>query len=175
MSMSTRSQFRVDVGTRLVEVRAEQVISIARLALVLLSLAAVQFEGFIPYNAALHFILIGYLFYSLLTLGLVSRGRTNPFWRKATYFVDFGVVAALLSFTDGATSPFFVYFTFLLLSATFLWNWRGAIVTMLALSVVLWILALIYPASLDAELDRVILREGYLVIIGIMLANVVAH
>jgi signal transduction histidine kinase len=165
--MSTRSEF---CASRLLDVRGDQLTAIGRVGLAVLSLTAIHLEGFIPYSAALYFILIGYLLFSLLALALMFRVPPNTSWRSATYLIDFGVVAALSTLSDDATSLFFVFFTFLLLCATLQWNWQGAVVTMLALSAVLWTVTLLDPASLDAELDKLILRQGYLLIVGIMLA-----
>jgi hypothetical protein len=69
-----------------------------------------------------------YFAYSLAMLALVwapvrfARGS-----RLAVHLFDFAIFSILIVASDGATSPFFVYFTFLLICATLRWQMRGTI------------------------------------------------
>jgi hypothetical protein len=84
----------------------------------------------------------------------------------------------VLFFTEGPTSPFFVYFVFLLVCASLRWQWRGTLWTAGAALMTVIILAF-YPSSLfrepEFELNRFIIRIVYLAVMSLLLGYVGAH
>lgn len=124
-------------------------------------------------------ILAGYLVYALalalVIWRLVTPGRVLPIF---THVVDLMVFTVIMFFTEGPTSPFFVYFIFSLVCATLRWQWRGTLWTALVSLVVVGFLAL-YSADLwhdpQYELNRVIIRLVYLSVTAILLGYLGAH
>jgi signal transduction histidine kinase len=92
------------------------------------------------------------------------------------HLADMLCVSILMYLTDGPASPFFLFFTFILLAGTLRWNWRGALVTALALAVTFALLVIsLGPRSLVfeiGELSRSIIRAGYILVAGAMLSYV---
>jgi signal transduction histidine kinase len=112
-------------------VRVEWVIAGARVLLAAGALVGVTVGApdTVPYPlvAAL---LGGYLAYTLTVLGLVwTPVRFGRGWDVAVHTFDFGVFSALMVFTQGAASPFFVYLNFLLIAAMLRWQVPGTLWT----------------------------------------------
>ena len=88
------------------------------------------------------------------------------------------VFTVIIFFTEGPTSPFFVFFTFLLVCATFRWRWHGTLWTAAASLAVVLTLAW-YPSNLSADqnfdLNRFIIRIVYLAVVAILLGYLGAH
>lgn len=94
------------------------------------------------------------------------------------HVADLGMIAALIYFTSGASSPFFPLFLFTILAATLKWGWRGSVWTTAA------VLALFMPtAFVDSlrpdlardDLARYIVRIAQVPVIGGLLAHFGAH
>jgi signal transduction histidine kinase len=167
-----------DIGKLLLEVRVEPIIAAARCALAAFALVAILVEPVAL--TAWHFIfviLLAYLLYSAVVLFFVNSRSVTIWEYRASFTVDVAVVAALMFLSKGASSPFFVFFTFVLLVATLRWHSRGAITTAMTLVAILMSLALTGWTGLatQSNIIRLILRGGYLVIIGGMLAYVGAY
>ena len=162
-----------DFGTWLLEVPAERVIALARVALAALALVAVQLDPTQPANYATetHLILVCYLAFALAALWADQARRISSALLVATYLIDLLTVTALMRFTQGVASPFFVFFTFLLLTAALRWNWRGALLTLEALIVLFLLLAFsaAWPNA-SKNLNQFILRGADLLIAGAMIA-----
>jgi len=76
-------------------------------------------------------------------------------------------------FTEGPTSPFFMYFTFSVLCATVRWQWRGAAYTSAVslaafLGLGLYDFQIAHDPAFDA--NRVIIRGAYLAVVGLLLS-----
>jgi signal transduction histidine kinase len=78
----------------------------------------------------------------------------------------------VIAYTEGPSSPFFVYFTFLLLRATIRWQGPGALITGAILSLVLigltttsFVIEIKRP-----EVDRLIIRNIYLIVASALFA-----
>jgi signal transduction histidine kinase len=161
--------------------RAEHLIASGRVILAAFFLLAIYVDPSEPfrYAALTYGILSGYVGYSLLVAVLVWRRSFN--WQPLevfTHSVDLAVFACLMFLTAGPNSPFFVYFIFILVCATFRWQWRGILCTALTTLAVIIFLAW-YPANLlhdnDFELNRFIIRIVYLMVIAIMLGYLGAY
>ena len=116
--------------------------------------------------------------YALLALyvGIASGVMVltwNNWWLDAklaapTHILDISFFTLLVMATEGYTSPFFVFFVFLILSAAIRWGWRETTLTAVA------VILLYLGAGLLAErtpgepfeLQRFIIRSGHLLIVS---------
>jgi signal transduction histidine kinase len=74
-----------------------------------------------------------YFVYSLCVLVLVRTPvRFAPAWALSNHVFDLGAFSLFTVFTDASTSPFFIYFSFLVICATLRWGVRGAAWTAVA-------------------------------------------
>ena len=90
---------------------------------------------------------------------------------RATHFIDVGFFVAIVGSPEGYSSPYFLFFVFLLLSSAIRWTWRETAVTA-ALVVGLYVIAgLVMGVSSSTPFDtrRFIIRSGYLLILSIVL------
>ncbi len=98
--------------------------------------------------------------------------------RLLTHVTDLALFTAVIYLTEGATSPFFLYFIFSLLSATLRFQLRGTFWTavaslMIFIGMGMWTsLVLDDP---DFELNRFLVRSVYLSIAGILLIYLSVH
>ena len=163
----------------LLDLSTERLIAISRLALASFALLSIFIDPSQPadYVLATYSLLVGYLFYSLLLALHSWRYPNRQIGRLATQLIDLATFSVLMQLTAGPTSPYFVLFTFSLLSATLRWSWRGALATACALfalllvSTVDWIIA----ERHDSDLTRIVMRGTYLVVAGAMLGYVGAY
>ncbi|MBJ6749082.1 GAF domain-containing sensor histidine kinase [Geomonas anaerohicana] len=161
--------------------RAEYLIATGRVILSAFFLFAVWLDPSEPtrYAQFTYAILWGYVVYSLV-VGAVA-------WRKgfgwaplhlATHSIDLLVFACLMFLTTGPNSPFFVYFIFILVCATFRWQWRGTLWTAVAAMSITVLLAC-YPSNLlleqSFELNRFIIRIAYLAVVAGLLGYLGAY
>src|SRR5262249_30601650 len=65
-------------------------------------------------------------------LPTISKYRTG--WQLPVHMIDIGVVSIFTYFINSVSAAFFILYVFVLMSATFRWNWRGALWTTVALS-----------------------------------------
>lgn len=112
--------------------RTERVIAVGRVLLAALAFLAVWLDPAEPVRAApvAYVLMAAYLGYAI---GLVPilRPAFAPaaWWPVLTHAMDLTAFALLMQFTQGALSPFFIYFLFSLAAATLRWQWRGALLT----------------------------------------------
>src|SRR2546430_601484 len=120
---------------------AERVIAQGRLLLCALAALTIQFAPTQPtqYAATAELILWAYLAFAAILVALTRYRFLTPTMRLLIHFVDIVMISELLFFTDGPTSPFFVFFTFALLAAMLRWQWQVVMATVAALMGVLFI------------------------------------
>src|SRR5262249_53248735 len=120
---------------------AERVIAQGRLLLCALATLAVQVAPTQPtqYAAVAEFILWVYFAFAAILVALTRYRFLTPTMRGLIHVVDVVMISELLFFTDGPSSPFFVFFTFALLAAMLRWQWQVVIATAAALMGVLFI------------------------------------
>src|SRR5262245_54141241 len=149
----------------------ERVIALGRLLLCALSTLAIQHEPTAPVQHAANteLAMMLYLLFAAILVPLTRYRFLSARTCAAIHVADIAFISVLLSLTDGPTSPFFVFFTFVLLAATLRWQWQAVIATAVTLTGVLLIAGI---ASID--LDTAIIRGGYLIVAGGMLAYVSA-
>jgi signal transduction histidine kinase len=145
---------------------SERVIAVGRLALSVGGLLAVALDptqG--PQVTFTYAVLIAYVIFALALLIVADRPMFRT-WSLISHGLEITLVCLIIGTTEGPASPFFVYFTFLLLVATLRWQGRGALATGALLSAVLIALS---ASSLLIELDRtdvdrLIVRNIYLLV-----------
>ncbi|QWV93803.1 ATP-binding protein [Geomonas oryzisoli] len=161
--------------------RAEYLIATGRVILAAFFLFAVWLDPSEPsrYAHITYGILTAYLGYSVV-IAAVSwrRGLAWGILHLVTHSVDLLVFTCLMFLTTGPNSPFFVYFIFILVCATFRWQWRGTLWTAAAAMSVTLLLAW-YPSNLlldhSFELNRFIIRIAYLAVVAALLGYLGAY
>lgn len=161
--------------------RAEHLIATGRVILAGFFLLAVWLDPSEPSRYA-HFtygILWVYLLYAVAIGSLTwHRGFGSKSLHLVTHSVDLIVFACLMFLTTGPNSPFFVYFIFILVCATFRWQWRGTLWTAAAAMSITLLLAW-YPSNLlldhNFELNRFIIRIAYLAVVAGLLGYLGAY
>lgn len=165
-----------DIGEALFAPPLERLIGLSRFVFAGLALIAAHFDpGQEAYGQLSYATLYAYFLYSGV-LAAASYGRPPGLVAQIIqHAVDIATVAMVMHFTVGPTSPFFLFFTFALLTATLRWNWQGAVAT----AAVLVIGFLLYSALSGAGFQEIggrlyepMIRGTYLFVAGIMLAYV---
>jgi signal transduction histidine kinase len=124
-----RRLVRADYSPR---IRAERLIATSRVLLAALSLMAVWLDPYTPesHERILYFLLLGYLGFALSAAAIVWLAHVPlVILGFVTHVLDLSLFSLLTYFTEGPTSPFFIYFMFSMISATLRWQWRGALWT----------------------------------------------
>jgi signal transduction histidine kinase len=158
---------RVDTTiNQILDIAGERVIVGSRIALAVGGLIATYLDPTQPARGeAGYLFLAGYVVFSLallLTFNHPLRGRASII----AHVIEMALVCLIIIYTEGPSSPLFVYFTFVLLVAALRWQWQGALITGALLSIVL--IALTTSAFRGhfepSEIDRLILRNIYLIV-----------
>ena len=161
-------------GGRLFSVRGERIIALGR-AILAAFLCLSLVVGHVADDAIVRGLIVGYLAYSLLMLaGTRSRLFVYGVLRRPwlTSGLDFAVFTVLLFLTNGAESPFFSPFIFMILSGTLQWGSRGAVV-MGGLTLTAFVATSL--GSLQSQTQIFVLRIGYTTVITIMMAAFGGH
>jgi len=119
-------------------VRIEWLIASSRVVLAGGGLLAVAISPFGPGDDwRLAYTIGWYLIYSLCVLALVwTPVRFAPAWGLSLHLFDLSAFSLFTLFTGASSSPFFIYFTFLVICGTLRWDIRGAAWTAIASIVV---------------------------------------
>lgn len=156
--------------------RAELLIAASRCILASFSLLAIWLDPSEParYAALAYSMMVGYVVYSLAVIVTVWH-IPSPIkhFGLITHGLDLMIFTVFMFFTEGATSPFFVYFVFSVVCAAIRWQWRGsAYTTMIALAAFLGLgfysEHIIHDPSF--ELNKFIIRSVYLIVIAMLLS-----
>jgi signal transduction histidine kinase len=151
--------------------RSGRIIALCRIALAVTFLFAIWADRSQPAHAVA-------LTYALLTVYLaiataIAALTWNNWWLDAklaapAHILDIAAFTALVFATDGYTSPFFVFFVFLILSAAIRWGWRETALTAGAVIVLYLVAGLLagHPEGRSFELQRFIVRSGHLFILS---------
>ena len=113
-------------------IRAERLIATSRVVLAAFSLMAVWLDPYTPpiHERTTYFLLLGYLTYSLTVAAVVWLAHAVLVrLGLITHVLDLSLFSMLTYFTEGPTSPFFMYFMFSIVGATLRWHWHGALWT----------------------------------------------
>lgn len=163
-----------DRATRVksVQFANERAIILARLPLAIGAMAGTFFNPTQPDQPGIAYpFLVGYVAFALLLLSTYRRPRSN-FWNVCTHCSEVMFLSFLIPATDGFSSPFFLFFSFVVLAAALRWQWLGALVTGAALSgsimVISW--AGLFTHLSSIETGNLILRNSYLVVVSVLFA-----
>jgi len=161
--------------------RTEQVLATARAFLATSGLVAIYFDPTEPtrYAEVAYLLMLLYAAQSLvLMLGLRLWPAITTRVRLASHAIDVLFAGLLTLFTEGANSPLYVFFLFVLLAAAYRWGARETLLTAgAAVGVLLLEVGLTGSERLQAvqifsepiEFNRVIMRATYLVLMGVLL------
>jgi signal transduction histidine kinase len=155
--------------------RIEWVTAGARVVLAVGGLFAMWLDPSATTHRTLTDTLLGlYVGYSLAMLALVWKpiefARTSGL---AAHIVDLVVFSVITSLTQGASSPFFVYFVFSVIAGALRWDAKGALLTAgAALALYGGISAYQLSTNPDVQLDRFVLRIAQLAVVAALLAYV---
>jgi signal transduction histidine kinase len=151
--------------------RSGRVISLSRLALSASFAAIIWLDPSQPRAPETpSFAILGsYIAWSLIVLLLTwSSWRWDNRLANSSHVVDVGMFGLLVFLTEGYTSPYFIFFVFLLLSSAIRWGWRETALTAVAI-MILFVTAgasaSIFGAS-PGDLFTVLTRCIYLVILS---------
>ncbi len=157
--------------------RTERVVALARLVLAALSLLTIYLDQTQPgrYQNTAYALLGTYLLYALV-LGITVWRVHRPLRgiQLGTHVIDLAMFVVIMYFTEGSTSPFYVYFVFAMVVATLRWRTRGTIAT--AAGSILAFLALGFLTSRwlgdpEFQLSRFVVRAAYLGIVAVLLTQ----
>jgi len=150
-----------------------RVIALGRLMLATLFMVALMMDVSQPIQAPTETYEL-LLFYQLFAAG-IALATWNNWWLDAklagpAHAVDIALFTVLVFVTEGYTSPFFVFFVFLLLSAAIRWGWKETALTAILVAI-LYLVAGNLAASSDTRFQfyRFIVRAGHLVILSLIL------
>jgi signal transduction histidine kinase len=161
-------------------VRIEWVIASSRVVIAGGALLAVAISPFAPggdwrlaYTSSLYFV------YSLWVLALVwTPVRFAPAWGLSNHVFDLSAFTLFTFFTDASASPFFIYFTFLVICGTLRWEVRGAVWTAAASFVVYAATSLYTSQVLELRpfaTNAFVVRSVYLAVTAALIAYLGAY
>ena len=150
--------------------RAESVLGTARAFLATSGLLAIYLDPTEPtrYTTIAYALLTAYALHSLGLMLWLRWRPSGPALRLAAHSIDILFAAVITLFTEGANSPLFVFFFFVLLAAAYRWGQRETLATAAAAIAVL-VLEALFIVSVPIEFNRLITRAAYLFITGILL------
>jgi signal transduction histidine kinase len=158
----------------------ERVIAFARLTLTAFALyASVLDPPENTYDAQVTYVVASaYLAFAALAFWTVLARPPRRWEQLLAHTVDIISVCLLMHFNDGPNSPYFIFFAFILFSASLRWGWRGALETTVLLVLIFLAFILLLSRGPDsakiAEWGLSVFRPAYLVVIGLMLTYVSA-
>ena len=154
------------------ELPSGRVIALGRLLLASLFLAAISIDVTQPtrYPAATFALLIAYVAWA----GALAIVAWRSWWLDARFAgpahaLDIVLFTVLVFLTDGYTSPYYVFFVFLLLAPAIRWGWRETALTALLLTLLYLTTGLAAATSgVDFQLYRFVIRAGQLIILSLI-------
>jgi len=162
------------------DVKPGRVIAQGRLVLCALSLVAIYVDPTHPaVYAKTTFVVLGaYLAFAALMMVICLYTRLGPLGQYVALGIDLIFISTLTFLTDGSISPFFVFFSFVLLSASLRWGWAtvaGTAAVLAGILIIATFTQVVTPAdnaTHPLDLNRAIIRAGYIVVAGAMFAFV---
>ncbi len=142
-----------------------------RLIVSVFAVAAIYLDPTQPANLldAAYWILGGYAFCAFALLFVRPPARLGDIFNVVTVVVDVLVVAVLIYITGELESPFFVFYTFVLIAAAIRWEWTGTIATALALQAILIFVGVPDVEDGESELNFLIMRSVFCWVTVLML------
>ena len=160
------------VGKRL-QHPSGRVIALGRLLLATLFLVSISVDASQPAQApaSTYALLAAYVAFAAAMVAVTwSNWWLDAKLAGPAHAIDIILFAMLVLLTDGYTSPFFTFFTFLLLSAAIRWGWQSTALTAILLTLIYLVIGMLVvtPGELFA-LQRFVVRTGQLVILSLIL------
>jgi signal transduction histidine kinase len=161
--------------------RIERILAATRALLALASLFVIWIDPTEPrqYSTAVYGLLALFVFEAVGVLALVRTQRTSsPTFRLAVHSIDVLWPALIAIFTAGPNSPFYLFYTFVLLEAAYRWGLQATLLTALIstglfMSQSFFTLAkgLTFPGLFRGayDLNSFVMRGVYLLIMGYLL------
>ncbi|MFL6728524.1 MAG: sensor histidine kinase [Sphingomicrobium sp.] len=150
-----------------------RVIALGRLLLATLYMGALMIDVSQPFQAPTetYALLVFYqLFAAVVVLATWSNWWLDARLAGPVHAVDIALFTVLVFLTDGYTSPFFVFFTFLLLSSAIRWGWKETALTAILVAILYLLAGMVAAQSnIGPQLYRVVIRAGQLVIVSLVL------
>lgn len=154
--------------------RSGRVIALARLVLAALFAFAIWIDPKQPVQASAEtYVMLGVY---LAAAAATAAATWSNWWLDAklaapAHVLDISLFALLVLASDGYTSPFFVLFVFLVLSAAIRWGLVQTALTAAAVTIIFFAVGLTManPTEPSFELQRFIIRSGNLVILSTLL------
>ena len=158
--------------------RSGRVIALGRAFLAVLFLFAIWIDPNEPaQNATITYALLG--LYVAVAVA-VAAAIWNDWWLDAKlatpmHLLDMVAFSLLVYATDGYTSPFFLFFVFIVISAAIRWGFRETALTVAAVVLLFMAagffvgLSVHFSDNADFDLQRFIVRSGHLVILSAIL------
>ena len=158
--------------------RAERLIAGGRFLLALASWGAIYFDPLEParFPTLTYSLLAAYACYSLL-IGIRSAASpASPHRAQViSHLVDLAFFGVVNYLTAGSTSPFFVYFVYSIVCAMLRFGRRGTMLTAAAALAVFVASSFGRAAPVEFELNRVVIRVTYLIVVASMLVYLAAY
>lgn len=159
--------------------RIERVLASARVFLAFAAMLAIYLDPTEPtrYSRLADLLLVSYIFYSVAVWAVLRRFQEfSPSFAWMHAF-DMMFPAVFTLFTEGPNSPFFLFFVFVLTAAAFRWGFIETMLTSTVISVFMGVEATLlkYGKHLgtwlegEYELNRLVIRLSYLLILGVLL------
>ncbi len=170
---------------KMFDLPVEVVTSWARLLLACVGLFALVVGGHKPAPSSIIVVLLlAYIAFAVIIVIARSSRALSHTGAYVIHAVDVTVSSALMLLTAGTISPFFVFYQFTLITATLRWDWAGALITAGILTTTLWLFQLTgfspstaassaVPDNIGGE--SIVIRDGFLMISGAMLAYMGAY
>lgn len=161
--------------------RAERLISAARVPLAVFSLLAVWLDPTEPAKFAplAYGLMVAYVVYASAVVLVTWRTQAIArSWPLVTHAIDFVFFSLFIFFTSGPGSPFNVYFVFAVVCATIRWQLTGAVWTAAAAFAVFVSFGLYFglvARDPDFQARAFVIRGVYLFILGGLLSYLGMH
>ena len=156
-----------------------RVIVLARLTLTIFALAVVTLDLPQPARSIefTYIVAVAYLAFAIVSTYIVMQGPPTALEQILAHTIDIVCICLLIYLNHGPDSPFLVFFTFIIVSATLQWDWRGAVVTTALLVLIFFLVMEVESHGLterlsELSLSQAILRPANLLVAGVMLGYV---
>lgn len=169
-----------DAPYRFSRARAERTIAATRVAVASFSLYAIWLDPAEPsrFTQLTYSLHIGYIVYSIVLAGVMWRRPSTGWLPITTHVADIAAFSVFQYLTLGPSSPFFTYFIFSLFCGAVRWGWKGALATAPAVVIAFVTIAASMSLTLgppEFELNRFIIRVGYLLVVATLLVYLGGH
>ncbi len=166
-----KSLTRRDLGGPIFASHPERLIRISRLVTSSLGLLAVWFDPTQPTRnvTETYTLLAGYMVYAAYLVVKPSRHALNHRSHIPGHMIDILILCILAFLSGELASPFYAYFTFALITGAMRWGVRGALITAVALDVLLVPVGWPYADPSVSDLNVLIMRSAYALVAAVML------